>query len=38
MLYFFYFALLLIKSSSRVSETGSVGLVETQLLFFTLYV
>ena len=32
MLYFsFYFAFLLIKNSSRVFETGSVGLVETQL-------
>ena len=29
----FYFAFLLKKYSSRVFETGSVGLVETQLFF-----
>ena len=34
MLYFFYFAFLLIKNSIRVFETGSVGLAETQLFFF----
>ena len=32
----FYFAFLLIKNSSRVFETGSVGLAETQLCFYAL--
>ena len=40
MLHFFYFAFLLIKKKkkkkkqSRVFETGSVGLAETQLFFY----